>query len=51
LKGQLLPHPYQTRVTSSEFDIRRGAMNVVFMDGSVGVVVYTPSGTAKLSGG
>src|SRR5437764_6267540 len=29
IKGQLLPHPYRTKVTSSAFDTRRGAMNIL----------------------
>ncbi len=49
LKGQLLPHPYQTKVTNSAFaGSRRGAMNILFIDGSIGIGVYTPNGMAKL---
>jgi hypothetical protein len=45
LKSQLLPHPYRTKIT---YDVRRGAMNILFMDGSIGVGVYTPSGNSIL---
>ena len=40
LSGQLLPHPYRSKVTSSANDVRRGAMNVLFIDGSVGIAIY-----------
>ena len=51
LKGaQMLPHPYRTKVSTGLFDPRRGAMNILFLDGSVGIGVYTPGNNTLVRG-
>jgi prepilin-type processing-associated H-X9-DG protein len=46
---QMLPHTYWTKVnTTTTGGVRRGAMNILFLDGSIGLAVYTPSGTSIL---
>jgi prepilin-type processing-associated H-X9-DG protein len=52
---QMLPHRYRTKVKTETSD-RRGAMNVLFFDGSIGIIVYSqgldsqgkPSGVTTL---
>jgi prepilin-type processing-associated H-X9-DG protein len=43
IKGQVLPHPYRTKINSSFNGTRRGAMNILFLDGSIGIYV-SPDG-------
>jgi type II secretory pathway pseudopilin PulG len=40
IKGQLFPHTYRTKIQSSASGAqRRGAMNILFIDGSIGIYV------------
>jgi prepilin-type N-terminal cleavage/methylation domain-containing protein/prepilin-type processing-associated H-X9-DG protein len=44
---QVYPHRYRTKVNTLTSD-RRGAANVLYLDGSIGIIVVTPNGIDKL---